>query len=66
MIFRARHVTLGGHVHIRFFSAMRVDSTFAKLGELCCSVDEFQSLKHAMNRVEFLPEEDGYGQTKTS
>lgn len=56
-LFRIYHKTLGGHVHMRVFSATRPNTTFAKLGDLCCDEKEFDDLRRAMTGVQFRPEE---------
>jgi hypothetical protein len=56
-VFRIRHEQRGGHVHMRVFSAKQPNMTFAKLGDLCCSEEEFADLKLAMSGVGFMPEE---------
>ena len=55
-VFRIRHVNLGAHVHMRVFSARSPNMTYAKLGDLCCSKEEFADLKLAMSGVEFIDE----------
>lgn len=57
-VFRIRHVKLGGHVHMRVFSARSPNMTYAKLGVLCCSEEEFKDLQYAMSGVEFVDERD--------
>lgn len=57
-VFRIRHKKLGGHVHMRVFSAPRAGATFAKLGDLCCDEAEFKELRDAMAHVEFLTDDD--------
>jgi hypothetical protein len=56
-VFRIRHVKLGGHVHMRVFSARQPNMTDAKPGDLCCSEQEFNDLELAMSGVEFIDED---------
>ena len=56
-VFRIRYRKLGGHVHMRMFSAAQPNFTFAKLGDLVCREDEPEDMRRAMASVEFLPEE---------
>lgn len=58
MIFRIRYQVAGGHVHMRMFSARHSAAVWAKLGSLCCSVQEFEDLRHALSGVHFLEEEE--------
>lgn len=57
MVFRIRYKHAGGHVHMRVFSAQQPNMTFAKLGDLCCSEEEFADLQVVMSGVQFVPEE---------
>jgi len=42
--FRYRYTKRGGHYHIRMFSAMSPEHTFAKLGELVLDEKDFEKL----------------------
>jgi hypothetical protein len=53
MIWKVTHQTAGGHVHCSLFSAPRAGSTFAKYGDFCVRVDEFDQLRIAMRGVTF-------------
>lgn len=52
-VFRIRYEKAGGHIHMRVFSAKAPNMTFAKLGDLCCSEEEFADFKRACSGVEF-------------
>lgn len=41
MHLRIRYKRLGGHVHMRLFTAPHADHTHAKIGDLCVSLDEW-------------------------
>lgn len=57
-VFRIRHEKRGGHVHMRVFSARSPNMTYAKLGDLCCSQEEFEDLQRAMSGVEFRKDDE--------
>lgn len=56
-VFRIRWKQLGGHIHMRVFSAPQPNYTFAKLGDLCCTKAEFHDLQLAMAGIQFIEEE---------
>lgn len=57
MVFKIKYKQLGGHIHMRVFSAKQHNHTYAKLGDLCCAEEEFAELRAAMSSVDFEKEE---------
>ncbi len=58
MIIRWRYKILGGHVHVRVFTSKAHNFTFAKCGDLCFGVSEWNDVRDQLYRaVEFIPEE---------
>ena len=57
MQIRIRFKRLGGHIHCRFFLAKRPGSTFAKCGDLCFTVDEWDGVRAMLHAVEFIEDE---------
>jgi len=56
--FRVRYELLGGHYHLRVFSANNPSGTFAKLGDLVMDEADRDSFKHQIgNGWQLLPEE---------
>ena len=58
MIFRVRYKRSGGHIHCRLFAAKALNTTYAKCGDFCVRVEEFESLRLAMSGVSFLKDEE--------
>ena len=57
MIIRIRYRLLGGHVHCRVFTGKAKNMTFAKVGDLIFSQDEWDDVRDQLHRtVEFVPE----------
>ena len=54
-IFRTRYQKLGGHYHVRIFSADSSDHTFANIGTLVMDEDDFQSFLQRF-KAQHLPE----------
>jgi hypothetical protein len=58
MIIRMRFKVLGGHVHLRVFTAPAKNMTFAKCGDLTVRLDEWDRWRDMLHSaVEFLPED---------
>lgn len=56
-VFRTRARKMGGHWHVRVFSADRPDHTFAKLGDLTMDDDDYGAFCQRL-KAEHLPEEE--------
>lgn len=57
-VFRVRYRKLGGHYHLRIFSARTRESTFAKLGDLVMDEDDWDAFCARGDVIwEFLQEE---------
>lgn len=57
MIIRIYHAKLGGHVHCRVFTGKAKNMTFAKVGTLVFSVEEWDQIRNQLHSaVEFHPE----------
>lgn len=62
MIFKLRYKKLGGHIHVRFFSAPTENQTFGKNGDLTFREDEWEPFlccfsDYKGNRILILPED---------
>lgn len=59
MIFRIYHKTVGGHVHMRFFSG-RNDGALGKCGDLVMRTEEFISFRNKSDDIRDLGRSSGF------
>ena len=58
MIIRIRYRKLGGHIHCRVFTAKAKNMTFAKVGNLIFSEEEWPTVVDMLHSAcEIIPEE---------
>lgn len=55
-IFKCRYAIQGTHVHCRLFSAQGMDYTFAKLGDVCMDLEDWENFKQQFPLVVFQEE----------
>ena len=58
MIFRVRYKKLGCHYYCRVFSARVPNNTFAKLGTLCLSEDDWDDFQLCAPGFEYISEQE--------
>ncbi len=57
-VFKCRYEILGTHVHCRLFSSDGIDYTFAKLGDVCMDLKDWEDFKQQFPSFIFQPESD--------